>query len=203
MIDIKTVLEKHAAWIRGEEGGKRANLSDANLSDANLYGADLRGANLYGANLSGANLSGANLSYANLYGADLRGANLYGANLSRANLYGANLTDSNLRGANLSVADLSGAKGLSQIEAFDINKALAAACAEKGALKMSSWHTCETTHCRAGWAVVLHPQGKELEEKYGTNAAGALIYNACAGFVPNFYASDEDAMADIIEKAKS
>jgi hypothetical protein len=106
---LMEILELHRKWIRNEEGGKRANLSDADLSGAYLRGAYLRGANLSGANLSGANLSGANLSDANLSDANLSGANLSGANLSGANLSGANLSGAYLRGANLSGANLSGA----------------------------------------------------------------------------------------------
>ena len=59
---LRAILDAHGKWIRGEDGGKRANLYGANLS---------------GANLSGANLYGANLRWANLYGANLYGANLY------------------------------------------------------------------------------------------------------------------------------
>lgn len=66
---------------------------------------------------------------------------------------------------------------------------------------MRRWHTCETTHCRAGWAVKLHPQGIKLEKEYGTHVAGALIYNACTGYVPDFYASNDDAMQDILKRA--
>ena len=80
-MDIKLILEKHAKWARGEDGGERADLRNANLRNANLRGADLRGADLCGANLYGANLYDANLRGADLRGADLRGANLYGANL--------------------------------------------------------------------------------------------------------------------------
>ena len=91
---LKDILEKHLKWLRGEDGGERANLSWADLSWADLSGADLSWANLYGANLyradlSGADLSWANLSWADLSWADLSGANLYGANLYRANLSGA------------------------------------------------------------------------------------------------------------------
>ena len=137
--ELKNILDKHLKWIRGENGGKRANLSGANLFGANLSGANLSGANLFvadlsranlfganlsgadlsGANLSGANLSRANLSGANLFVADLSGANLFGANLSganlsradlsRANLFGADLSGANLSGANLSRANLFGA----------------------------------------------------------------------------------------------
>ena len=111
---LQEIIKSHGRWLRNEEGGERANLSDADLSgadlsDANLRGANLRGAYLRGANLSDANLSGADLSGANLSGADLRGANLRGANLRGANLRGANLSGANLRGADLSGADLSDA----------------------------------------------------------------------------------------------
>ena len=75
-MNILDILDKHAAWLRGEPEGVKANLSKANLS---------------GANLSGANLSKANLSWANLSKANLTGANLYEANLSWANLFGAGL----------------------------------------------------------------------------------------------------------------
>ena len=112
MIDIKQILTKHAAWLRGEEGGERADLSEADLSEANLSGANLIGADLSGADLSGAYLSGADLRRADLSGANLRRADLSGANLSRANLSGANLSGANLSRANLSGANLSGANGL-------------------------------------------------------------------------------------------
>ena len=82
-MDIELILEKHAKWARGEDGGERADLCDANLRDADLSGADLRGADLRGANLNGADLCDA----------DLRGANLRNANLRNANLRNAKNTD--------------------------------------------------------------------------------------------------------------
>ncbi len=78
--EIKTILDDHAKWARGD-GGKRANLSGANLGSANLGSANLGGAFLGGANLEGADLGDANLGGADLRGADLGGANLDGANL--------------------------------------------------------------------------------------------------------------------------
>ena len=80
-MDIKLILEKHAKWIRGEDGGERAD----------LCGADLRGADLHDADLC----------YADLCDADLRKANLCDANLCDADLCGANLCSADLRGANL------------------------------------------------------------------------------------------------------
>ena len=81
--ELKAIIDKHAKWIRGEDGGERADLCGANLCDA-----DLRNANLSGANLCGANLCGAYLC-----GADLRNANLSGANLCDADLCDAKNTD--------------------------------------------------------------------------------------------------------------
>ena len=78
------MLQRHAKWLKNEEGGERADLrgadlrgaylQDANLRDADLRDADLRGADLWDADLRGANLRGANLWDANLRDADLWGA---------------------------------------------------------------------------------------------------------------------------------
>ena len=108
-MDIRLILEKHAKWARGEDGGERADLCGADLRGANLCDADLRDADLCGANLCCANLSDADLRDANLCGADLRGANLSDGNLRNANLCCANLCCANLRGADLCGANLSGA----------------------------------------------------------------------------------------------
>ena len=119
--ELNEILEKHEIWLRGEEGGERADLSDADLrgfdlsdtnlsyaylNDANLSDADLRDANLMGADLSGVDLRNADLSDTNLRNADLRNANLRNADLMGADLRCtdsrcANLSDADLRGANL------------------------------------------------------------------------------------------------------
>ena len=97
--ELKAIIYKHAKWARGEDGGERADLSDADLRGANLRNADLRGADLCDADLCNADLSDAHLCDANLSGANLRGADLSGANLSDAHLRDANLSDANLRDA--------------------------------------------------------------------------------------------------------
>lgn len=38
--ELKNILDKHLKWLRGENGGKRADLFGANLSRANLSRAD-------------------------------------------------------------------------------------------------------------------------------------------------------------------
>ena len=53
-LELKEVVRKHGMWLRGEDGGERADLSGADLSWADLSGANLRGADLSGADLSGA-----------------------------------------------------------------------------------------------------------------------------------------------------
>ena len=55
---LQEILDKHKKWLNEEEGGERADLSDADLS-----GADLRRADLSDADLSGAYLRGADLDY--------------------------------------------------------------------------------------------------------------------------------------------
>lgn len=52
---LEQILKQHKLWL-AENGGKRADLSEANLSWADLRGADLRGADLRGANLRGADI---------------------------------------------------------------------------------------------------------------------------------------------------
>jgi hypothetical protein len=125
---IPGILERHAKWLRKEEGGELANLQGANLQYASLQDANLRGANLQDANLRGANLQYASLQDANLRGAKLRHANLQDANLQGANLQYANLRgaklrhaslqDANLQDANLQYAKLQGANLRGAIYAF-------------------------------------------------------------------------------------
>jgi hypothetical protein len=44
---------------------------------------------------------------------------------------------------------------------------------------MADWHTCDNTHCRAGWTVALAgTEGRALEEKFGTLLAAMMIYDA-------------------------
>jgi hypothetical protein len=78
--------------------------------------------------------------------------------------------------------------------------ALVLAEAEAGNVEMSTWHhACGTTHCRSGTAVHLAGEaGYALERAVGYEAAGRMIYEASTGRpAPNFYASNEDAIADI------
>ena len=151
------------------------SLAGADLTDAYLRGADLAGADLYGADLRGAYLAGADLANAYLRGADLRGADLSGADLGRVDVP--------------LIPDID-AQILARIEAG-------------GKLEMGDWHTCDTTHCRAGWAVVVAGEkGAALESRVGTNAAAALLYVKAGRKIPDFYTSNDAAMASIRDGAK-
>jgi uncharacterized protein YjbI with pentapeptide repeats len=195
-----------------------ANLTGANLIAADLTDADLTAANLSRANLIAADLSHANLTRANLIRANLSDANLTDANLSRANLIAADLTDADLTDADLTDADLSHANltraNLTRANLSDANTPfvppvedldgkILAAIKKGGTLKMDNWHICETTHCRAGWAITISPVGRTLESIFGSSVAGALIYSASYPKmkVPDFHATNEAAMDDIKARA--
>ena len=66
---------------------------------------------------------------------------------------------------------------------------------------MDSWHSCDTTHCRAGW--VTHLAGKEgaaLEARFGMPlAASIIIKNSSPIHIGwnKFYEKNEAAMEDI------
>ncbi len=73
---------------------------------------------------------------------------------------------------------------------------------------MGSWHGsdcnndnwCNTTHCRAGYAICLAgEEGFKLEKKYGAELAGRMIYAVSRPNkeLPNFFANTQESMEDI------
>ena len=121
-----------------------------------------------------------------------------GANLAGANLYGANLTGANLTGVVVPAHLL-----IPALLTLD-NDLLALLQRGTGNIDMSAWHSCATTHCRAGWALTLAGEaGAALEEAVGTSLAAALLYARAYPDlpVPNFYATNEEAVADITARA--
>jgi len=88
-------------------------------------------------------------------------------------------------------------------------KILALLRKEKNILSMFDWHspehyTCNTTHCRGGWAIVLAGEdGRLLEERYGPEIAAALLYDQAYPDlpIPNFFTSEKSALADMEERA--
>ncbi|MFY3460928.1 pentapeptide repeat-containing protein, partial [Achromobacter xylosoxidans] len=169
---------------------------------------------LAGAYLARADLAGAYLARADLADADLAGANLAGAYLADArNLPAGTVATSPTEPYQRDtrpIAERNAARAarfrernptVPVVEALDA-KILAAVENGAGGLEMGAWHTCETTHCRAGWAVHLAGEpGYALEREYGPQAAGRMIYLASVGRAPHFFASNERAMADLREQA--
>jgi hypothetical protein len=67
---------------------------------------------------------------------------------------------------------------------------------------MGDWHTCDNTHCRAGWIVTLAgAQGRALEDRFNAELAAMLIYAASSKELrvspARFYDSNDDALADM------
>jgi hypothetical protein len=176
---------------------QKVKINFTKLNGVNLSGADLRHSRLMNNNLRDANLIGANLRCADLYGnsficADLRRADLRRAYCRCANFMNADLRGADLRGASLAQSNLLGAKIDYQIQDGLLEEIAQKVVNNPFQLKMGKWHTCETTHCIAGWAVTLAPKGKELEAEYGTPIAGLLLLGAEAH--DHFHDTTEDAL---------
>lgn len=71
---------------------------------------------------------------------------------------------------------------------------------------MKNWHTCDSTHCRAGWVVHLAgEQGYALEKQTDTCFAAMMIYKKSSPIRVSpvrFFESNEVAMQDIERCAK-
>ena len=171
-----------------------SRIGQCDFSDSDFTGADFFQARILNSTFADSQMSHTNLSHASLALSDFRSVDFLGANFQRT------IFDS---------GDFTGARfpeGAPKVENLD-SKILAAIEAG-GTLDMGVWHTSDTTHCRAGWAVKLAGgPGKLIEGWFGPCAAGTLIYHASTGRVPNFFANDTDTLADIrrcadLEKAK-
>ncbi len=83
----------------------------------------------------------------------------------------------------------------------NLHQRVYAAASAPDALNMETWHTCDTTHCRAGWIVQLAgAPGHELERRTSPDFAAMQIVKASSAIPiapPRFYESDEVALADM------
>ena len=90
----------------------------------------------------------------------------------------------------------------------DLHRRMADAVGARGErLRMQNWHSdCITTHCRAGWAVVLAGEaGRTLERRYNTAEAAAMIYLASDPTlteVPDWHCDNDEALRDIRDCAE-
>lgn len=83
----------------------------------------------------------------------------------------------------------------------NIHQKVYEAASQSDGLNMDTWHTCDTTHCRAGWVVFLAgEEGKKLEAHTSTQFAASMIYKASSPIrvsPPRFFESNEVAMKDM------
>jgi uncharacterized protein YjbI with pentapeptide repeats len=161
------------------------------FSESDLSGANMKLGSFEGCCFDGAVLTGANTDGAWFDGSTFKGAILTGLDFSRAHWNGAVI-----EGAIIDPQDHFETPIIP-----DIHRAIYEVVRVPGAFNMGTWHTCETTHCRAGWTVTLAGEaGAALEDKLGTSTAATLIYLASDPSltrIPDFHASDDEAMADM------
>lgn len=174
---LKEILASHSKWLRGENGGEKADLSNADLSCINLNHTDLRGANLCGANFYGANLYGANLCGANLCGANLCGADLSNSSLRATDFRATDLSNSRFDNANLSTTSLS--KTYYQIVRIGSREATTTYCVEDDNVRCGCWNnygggTLEEFKKRV--ESVYGEDGKKANKKYYTQYMAAIEF---------------------------
>lgn len=158
---LKEILASHSKWLRGENGGEKADLSNVDLSYINLNHTDLRGANFCGANLYRANLFGANLSGAKLCGANLCGADLSNSSLRATDFRATDLSNSRFDNANLSTTSLS--KTYYQIVRIGSREATTTYCVEDDNVRCGCWNNYG--------GGTLEEFKKRVESVYGENGA--------------------------------
>lgn len=83
----------------------------------------------------------------------------------------------------------------------NIHQKVYEAASRPNGLNMTSWHTCDTTHCKAGWAVHLAGEaGKRLEQHTSTLFAAMMIYQASSPIEVSpvtFFDDNVSALADM------
>jgi hypothetical protein len=83
----------------------------------------------------------------------------------------------------------------------NIHQKVYEAASQPDCLKMNDVHTCETTHCRAGWAVHLAGEpGYKLENHTSWEFAAMQIYKASSPIKVSptrFYESNSAALEDM------
>ncbi len=80
------------------------------------------------------------------------------------------------------------------------------AASKENALNMEKWHTCETTHCRAGWVTFLAgEEGKKLESIFGSALAASMIYRDSSPIkvrMTDFFKTNSEALESMKKAAE-
>ncbi|SEV88518.1 hypothetical protein SAMN05428988_0115, partial [Chitinophaga sp. YR573] len=69
---------------------------------------------------------------------------------------------------------------------------------QPGCLQMEKWH-CGTSHCIAGWATILSPIAREIEQKTDTKTAGCTVIPSLA----YLFFSDNDTVLKKLKEIAS
>ena len=104
--DFKVVVKEHVKYVKGQVGGKRADVRYADLSGLNLDKLPLRDAILTACDFTGTSMVGTDLSAADLQNCNFADADLSDAVLDSCDLRGANMQSVRARSASLHAADL-------------------------------------------------------------------------------------------------
>lgn len=167
--------------------------------------AIMKGEVFQGCSFANAKLAVTEFTDCDLSGADLSGANLDGAYFHNCDLRGVKLShlpmSAVLTGSLINFEDLP-LNGLDIPYIPDIHQAVYAAVTAEGCvLDMSTWHMCESSHCRAGWVNTIAFGENRLmaEDRVPTPHLALAVYLKAHPTmpVPSWYAMDSWAMADI------
>jgi hypothetical protein len=154
---------------------RHLNLRGVDLTYSCFHRADFTGADLRGVNFTNADLKEADFTKANLTGADLTGADLCFANLSEANL-----------------TDVKGVK-FPKRDPNLLSTVASTVLADPQKLIMDNWHnSCGTSHCIAGWAIVL-ANCRHLETEM-VDAFALASYLLGSEATSHFYNTRSDAL---------
>ena len=63
-----------------------------------------------------------------------------------------------------------------------------------GSLNMGQWH-CGTSHCLAGWACIINPEAKKIENSESTEIAGAAVLPSYA----HLFYSDNNVVLELLK----
>jgi hypothetical protein len=177
----------------------KANLIEANFSftcikDCNFHNAVLckssfDHSDIWSSSFVFASLKDSTFKYSTIYHSNFKTSDCTNCNFKNAHLHSINFKQTTLKNSNFE--NITGIKIVSDTQQRLIAVAKDA-LASKDTLQMDLWHTCNTTHCIAGWAI--HHAGEIgycMENEIGAPIAGLILLGPEA--FKHFYDTDEQA----------
>lgn len=192
--DFTEAMRRHSLWIGGERGGERAFFKDVCVAGVDMVGFEVSGVSLHNVCLHCVTVTLASLTCMHL-----ENVVMSSVAISAPFTEDASVGDANLRSVSMLNVTLSG-KPLPVVP--NIDAAILALIEEDPAcFNMDVWRSdCGTVLCRAGLAARLAGEaGEAMVQRFRHQAAGGLIYGGSRPGIPipDFFASNEDALKDI------